>query len=98
MRGGVGSWRGTDSCCLRKCGETRLIFIKLYSRMRRASCRLSHRQFLSSAWVVSLGSLLGFGKMRGLIIIGIVLVAVSAMRHGSFRPLPTAPMPVVNVP
>jgi hypothetical protein len=43
-------------------------------------------------------SLLGLSKMRGLIIIGVVLVAVSAMRHGSYRPLPTAPMPVVNVP
>ena len=81
-----------------KCGETRLIFIKLYSRMRRASCRLCHRRFLSRAWVVSLTLPVGLGKMRGLIIIGVVLVAVSAMRHGSFRPLPTAPMPVVNVP
>jgi len=36
--------------------------------------------------------------MRGLIIIIVALVAVSSMRHGSFRPLPTAPMPVVNVP
>jgi hypothetical protein len=34
-----------------KCGETRLIFIKLYSRMLRASCRFCHRRFLSSAWV-----------------------------------------------
>ncbi len=45
-----------------KCGETRLIFIKLYSRMRRASCRFCHRRFLSSAWVVSLRFLLGLAK------------------------------------
>jgi hypothetical protein len=38
------------------------------------------------------------GQMRGLIIIVVVLVAASAMRHGSYRPLPTAPMPAVNVP
>jgi hypothetical protein len=37
-------------------------------------------------------------QMRGLIIIVVVLVAASAMRHGSYRPLPTAPMPAVNVP
>jgi hypothetical protein len=36
--------------------------------------------------------------MRGLIIMVVVLVAVSASRHGSYRPLPTASMPVVNVP
>jgi len=36
--------------------------------------------------------------MRGLIIIVVVLVAVSAMRHGSYRPSPTAPVPAVNVP
>jgi hypothetical protein len=35
--------------------------------------------------------------MRGLIIMVVVLVGVSALRHGSYRPLPT-PMPVVNVP
>jgi hypothetical protein len=36
--------------------------------------------------------------MRGLIIIAVLLVAFSAMNHGSWRPLPSAPMPSVNVP
>jgi FlaG/FlaF family flagellin (archaellin) len=36
--------------------------------------------------------------MRGLVAIVVLLVAVAAMRHEPFRPLPTAPMPAVNVP
>jgi len=36
--------------------------------------------------------------MRGLIIIAVLLVAASAMNHGAWRPLPSAPMPAVNVP
>jgi hypothetical protein len=36
--------------------------------------------------------------MRGIIVLVVAFVAVSAMHHGSFRPLPTAPIPAVNVP
>jgi FlaG/FlaF family flagellin (archaellin) len=36
--------------------------------------------------------------MRGLVAIVVLLVAVAAMRHEPFRPLPTAPMPAVNMP
>jgi hypothetical protein len=74
--------------------QTRLIIIKLYSRMRRA-CSAKDNLFVGVS-----GGLRNHNvsQMRGLIIIVVVLVAASAMRHGSYRPLPTAPMPAVNVP
>jgi hypothetical protein len=36
--------------------------------------------------------------MRGIIVLVIALVAMSAMRHAPYRLLPTSPMPAVNVP
>jgi hypothetical protein len=47
--------------------------------------------------LLTLHAMFGFA-MRGLVVIVVLLVAVSAMRHEPFRPLPTAPMPAVNVP
>lgn len=36
--------------------------------------------------------------MRGVIVFVVLLVAVAAIHGGSFKPLPTAAMPQVNVP
>lgn len=36
--------------------------------------------------------------MRGIIVLFIALVAVSAMHHAPYKPLPTSAMPAIDVP
>jgi hypothetical protein len=36
--------------------------------------------------------------MRGMIVMLIALVAMSAMHHGPYKPLPTSAMPAVDIP
>jgi hypothetical protein len=36
--------------------------------------------------------------MRGIIVFLIALVAMSAMHHGPYKPLPTSAMPAVDIP
>lgn len=36
--------------------------------------------------------------MRGIVLLIIALIAVSAMHHGPYKPLPTSAMPAIDVP
>jgi hypothetical protein len=36
--------------------------------------------------------------MRGMIVVLIALVAMSAMHHGPYKPLPTSALPAVDIP